>query len=747
MIGGPAVRGSCAVVLRLLGAAALGSRAAAQVAAPTGMATLRAARTPSSGIQLDGRLDEPAWSAADSLTDFRQREPSNGAPATERTVVRVLAGPDALYVGVRAYDAICSEVRATQLRRDADLTVDDYVTVLVDSFRDRRGAFLFRTNPNGARWDAQLVGFEDPDENWNGIWDIAAVRDSAGWTAEFRIPFRTLRFHPGETAFGFNVQRFIRRKNEETLWRSWGRTQGLVQLLQEGTLVGLDPLRRGSNLELLPYVSGRASLADRGVDGTVITPAELSAKAGLDAKLAVSPTLTADFTVNTDFAQVEADQQVINLTRFPLFFPEKREFFLESAGLFQFGTPERAQLFYTRRIGLVEGLPVPILAGGRVYGKLGPWAVGALGTRTGRGEQAGDLVLRVRHDLFARSYIGAMYLQRSGSGAPAGAERAAGVDIDLPLVWGGRNIEPSFWLAGTRTPGIAGTPTAWRFGTDYPNDLFDNFVSLYRIAPAFSPTLGFVRRTGIWETTGHIDFMPRPRVLGIRQLDIVFPIPSWDIIANVSGSLFRTRDWQTAELEWRPLGGSFQNGDAFELNVQRFLDAPGVPFEVFRDITVPAGRYWWTRGELQYETSPGRSLSISSLVGFGDFYDGTSTEVQLETTWRPGGRLIAGASIDRSAVRLQAGRFGAVQVSGRVEYALNTRADFLAFVQYNNEDRRVDANLRFHWIPAIGDDVYLVWNSGYSTDPSAPHRFPAVRGFAEPLNGGLVVKVVHRMIP
>lgn len=724
------------------------SAATAHPALMTGRAeTLRIGHVAADGIRLDGRLDEPAWAATDSITDFRQREPREGAPATERTTVRVLAGSDALYIAVRAYDTSPQAMRATQLRRDADLTVDDNVTLLIDSFRDRRGAFLFRTNPKGARWDAQLVGFEDPDENWNGIWDVATTRDSAGWTAEFRIPLRTLRYHAGETAFGFNVQRFIRRKNEETLWRSWGRTEGLIQLLQEGTLAGFDPLRRGRDLELRPYVLGRASLAERDVDGTVTAPADLSAKAGLDAKLAVSPTLTADLTLNTDFAQVEADEQIINLTRFPLFFPEKREFFLESAGLFQFGTPEQAQLFYTRRIGLADGTPVPILAGGRLYGKLGPWAVGALDTRTGRGDEANTLVLRMKHDLFARSYVGAMYLQRSGPGVAAGAERAGGVDIDLPLVWGGRNIEPSLWLAGTRVPGVAGTPTAWRFGTDYPNDLFDNFVSLYRISSGFSPTLGFVRRTGIWATTGHIDFMPRPHVLGIRQLDLKVPIPSWDIIADVSGSLLHAPDWQTAEFEWRPLGGVFEDGSVFEVNVQRLLDAPREPFAIFHGVTVPAGRYWWTRGELQYETSPGRPLSASSLLSFGNFYGGTNTEVQLGTTWRPGGRLVAGVTLARSAVHLPVGRFNALQLSTRVEYALNTRTDFLAFVQYNNDDQRVDANLRFHWIPTIGDDIYVVWTSGYSTDLAAPHRFPAVRGLDRPLSGGLVVKAVHRLAP
>jgi hypothetical protein len=710
--------------------------------------TLRAAAVGGDIMRLDGHLDEPAWLAADSLTDLRQREPRAGVPATEHTTVRVLRGPEDLYVAVRAFDDAARLIRATELRRDADLTVDDYVTLLIDSFRDHRGAFLFRTNPNGAMWDAQLNGLDDLNEDWNGIWQVATARDATGWTAEFRIPYRTLRFRAGETTFGFNIERFIRRKNEEVLWRSWGRAEGLFQLLNEGELVALGPLRRRQDVDVRPYALARAVTPQYDADGVAQVDGDLSAKAGIDAKVAVLPTLTADLTVNTDFAQVEADRQVINLSRFPIFFPEKREFFLESSGLFTFGTAERAQLFYSRRIGLdTAGSPVPILGGARLYGKAGPWTVGAIDARTGRGEEANDLVLRVKHDLLQRAYVGAILMDRSGPGLPGGAERAAGLDLDFPLVLGGRNLEPAFWIAGTQVPGVAGTPSAWRLSTDYPNDLFDNFVSLYRIDAGFSPTLGFVRRTGIWETTGHLDFMPRPRMLGIRQLDLLFPIPSWDIIANETGSIGRSRDWQTAEFEWRPLGGDFQNGDHFEINIQRFLDAPASPFEIFRGTTVPSGRYWWTRGELQYAISPGRQLSLAPILSVGHFYGGTNTELDLDATWRPGGKIIVGTALSRSAVRLPQGRFTALQTTLRLEYAANTRTDFLAFVQTDNEDQRIDFNLRFHWIPTIGDDVYVVWNSGYTTDPAARLHFPSARVLGKPLYGALVIKAIHRLTP
>jgi len=731
-------------VARLALVASAGPMATAQTsAAPRSLSVARVA-----GVRLDGRLDDAAWRAADSAFDFRQREPVEGAAATERTVVRVLRDDDALYVAVRAYDRAPGEIRATQLRRDADLSSDDNMTLLFDSFHDRRTAFVFQTNPNGAMWDAQVNGLENSNSNWNGIWEVATSRDSSGWIAEFRIPFSTLRFDAGANAtFGFNVERRIRRKNEQVLWSAWRRNEGLYQLVAEGELAGLGSLERRRNVELKPYLLGRSVAAEHDVTGVRTSDTFAAGKAGIDAKTLLLPTLTADLSVNTDFAQVEVDRQVINLTRFPTFFPEKRDFFLEGSGIFDFGSSSRAQLFYSRRIGLREGAPVPILAGARVTGRQGPWTIGALDARTGGADQANDAVLRLKHDVLARSYVGGILVSRTGPGVDS-SDYAAGVDAQLPLLVHDRNVVPAFWIAGTQRAGAGATPLAWRLSADYPNDLFDNFVSLYRIDAAFGPTLGFVRRTGIWETTGHIDYMPRPGVLGIRHLDLT-PIPTWDIIADDSagGAFANTRLWQTASFEWQLFDGSLQSGDEFGVSVTRFMDAPHDDFEVFRDVTIGAGRYWWTRGSLSFETSPGRPLSVGVSSNFGTFYDGRATDLSVSTTWRGGGHVILGAEYSRSDARLRAGRFVAVQTAGRVEYALSTRTDFLAFVQYNNEDARADFNLRFHWIPRIGDDVYVVWNSGYSTDPEARVRFPSRRALSYPLNGALVVKAVHRIVP
>ena len=741
-------RATVRVIHRWLVVLALSAlRLGAQVAVATPRPDLRepgyrvhAANQP---IRLDAKFTEAVWQTVDSIVDFRQREPLEGAPATERTVVKVIRYAGLLYVAVRAYDRDMRGVRSTQLRRDADLSSDDNITVLIDSYRDRRGAFLFGTNPNGAMWDAQLTGFDNVNENWNGIWDVVTRRDSVSWSAELAIPLRTLRFNPGNDIIGLNIRRIVRRKNEEDLWRSWGRAQGLDNLVNTGDISGFGDIRGDRPVELRPYALARLVAPSYDSGGTRVAPSGNGGKVGLDAKLAVLPTMTADLTINTDFAQVEADQQVINLTRFPTFFPEKREFFLESSGLFDIGTPERTQLFYSRRIGLDStGASVPILGGARVYGKAGSWGIGLLNVRTGGGEQANDVAIRLGHDVLDRSSIVAMFVDRSQPGSPG--ERGVGADLDFPLVLGGYNVEPHFWMMGTRTAAASGTPRAWRISTDAPNDLFDAFVSLYSIDAGFNPTMGFVRRTGIWETTGHIDLQPRPHFLRIRQLDLT-PIPSWDIITDRTNSLTDPSTWQTADFEWHAFAGVLQSGDHFEVNVRRELDAPSEAFGIFRGTTIAAGRYWWTSGDIQYETSSGRPLSAVAIVSSGQFYDGRSDAAEMGATFRGGGHVIVGVTHSITSARLSAGSFTAVQTTGRLEYTFNTRTGFLGFVQFNNESQRADFNLRFHWIPQIGDDVYAVWNSGYTTDPSVPSRFPSRRVLTHPLNGAFILKAVHRM--
>lgn len=681
-------------------------------------------------------------SAQDSITVLRQRDPAEGAPASERTTVRVSRRGDLLIVQVAAHDDAPEQIVATQLRRDADLSSDDNVTVLIDSYHDHRSAFLFSTNPYGAMWDAQVTG-ADVNVDWNGIWDVTTNRSADGWSAEFRIPLRSLRFNSDTNGtFGFNIRRIIRRKNEEALWSGWRRTEGLMQLAAEGELSGVGALTRGRDVELRPFTLAQAVEPSFNVAGERVTHGVPTGKIGADAKLAISTSLTADLTVNTDFAQVEADQQVINLTRFPLFFPEKRDFFLESSGIFDFGNPEVAQLFYSRRIGLVNGSPVPIIGGARVTGRIGGWTLGALDARTGGVDEANDGVVRVRRDVFGRGYVGAIATSRSGPGVN-GDQRSGGVDTSIPLVIDGQNVVPNAWVA-TASTDSGRAPSAWSASLDYPNDLINAFVAVAKVGAGFTPALGFVPQDGILASSGLVDLQPRPNWRGIRQLGFRV-LPGWQIVTDEHHSLTDATHWQSGLLVWHPLSVTLQSGDNASFGVQRAMDHPPSPFEIVPGVTLTPRAYWYTRGTFAVATSSARPVSGSASMSFGRFYDGTSETEQASVSLRGSGHLRLTESVTNTSAHLAEGAFDALVAATQFEYAVTTRVNVLGFVQYNNATDRADFNLRLHWIPRIGDDIFVVWNSGYATGEDAAFRFPSLRSAARPLNGALIVKGTHRI--
>ncbi len=439
----------------------------------------RVART-AAPISLDGVFDEPAWFTTDSIADFTQTEPDEGQPATERTVVRFLARADGLYVGVWASDSIPGAIRHAQLRRDSDFGSDDSFTLMLDPQRDHRTGYLFAVNPNGAMADAEVINFETTNADWNGVWDARARVTAFGWTAEIFIPWQTLRSRPDGDVWGVNCQRLIRRKNEAVLWQAWRRTEGILFLLHEGTVAGFSGLPQRAIGEFRPYMAVNGELRElryppEGTD-SVLVLGDRGLKVGVDAKVALAPTLTLDLTGNTDFAQVEADNQVINLTRFPLFFPEKRPFFLESSGIFSFGQADRTTVFYSRRIGLdTPGHPILLAAGARLTGRLGRDQIGFLAVRTGDSERALDLVARVKHDVFARGYVGAILTGQSGAGA-SGKRLAGGVDLYFPFIVHGQNLVFGAYGAGSRDRAAAPVASAWRVFVDFPNDFMDNFA-------------------------------------------------------------------------------------------------------------------------------------------------------------------------------------------------------------------------------------------------------------------------------
>ena len=775
--------------------AACAAVASGSLSAQTSPSEVRAVADPAvsfarDALRLDGALDEPAWADADSIVDFTQRDPTQGAPVSERTVVRFVGTPEGLWVGFWAYDRDARGIRRAQLRRDADFTTDDSFTLMLSPTADKRTAFLFAVNPNGALQDAEVLNFEQESREWDGIWDARARVTPAGWQVEMLVPWQTLRYRaagdPGADAWDVNMRRFIRRKNETALWRAWRRGEGIRFLERAGTLRGFgaagatlpDGLPRRAVAELRPYVTGTGRLADRryATDGSARTTggAALLGDAGLDAKLAPSPTLTLDLTANADFAQAEVDRQVVNLTRFPLFFPEQRPFFTEGAGIFEFGRRQETQLFYSRRIGLAAGgRPVPLYGGARLTGRMGGQQVGVIATRTGGDALTGaapttDLVARVKRDVLGRGYVGALLTARDAAGT-SGAAPAGGVDFNLPYIVGGQNLVVLGNMAVDGGP-TGGDPTYARLVVDYPNDHADIVARFDRIGAGFVPALGFVQQAGVMRYSGNTAVTPRPqalgalegplRALGVRKL--LFNLLGWNYVRALGGS--GRQGLSNAQFSVTPLGAEFESGDEFELSLVRTYDVPGETFELFPGTDVSAGRYRWDRVALDVTSSGARPVVLEGNVNAGQFYRGRAWQAEgaLRARFQP--HLLASVEYGRTSIRFPASavdtgtstaptaspspsrqdglplRFAAQYARTRLDLAASPRLNTTLFAQWDNESERVALNARVRWTTSPGSDAYLVWNSAWPSDlPGGLSGVP----WRRPAGGALVAKYVR----
>lgn len=682
-------------------------------------------------INLDGRLDEADWALADSIWEFRQKEPVENGEPTERTVVRLLATPAGLAVGWWNYDHAPTQLVRTQLRRDAELRSDDYVSLMVDGLSDKRSAFYFRANANGALWDGEHVTHEGGNEEWDGIWDARAQVTAKGWTAEMLIPWSTLRYRGDATTMGMNFRRFLPRTNEEVLWRGWRRTEGIRFLEREGTIAGFSDLPPRAHAELRPYVLGQLSPAERlfATDGssTVVTPARRTGDAGLDMKIPVTNTLTADLTVRPDFAQAEVDRQVVNLSRFPLFFPERRPFFTEGAGVFAFGREQQTQLFYSRRIGLgANGEPVTIPFGARMQGRTGAYQLGLLAAATGDGEDARNAVARVRRDVLGRGYFGAMGTVSDRPDRPGSL--AGGLDVNLPWTVGsGSNLVLLANAAWSRDSVGGATGAHYRFVLDYPNDHADLVVRYDRVDADFDPALGFVIQNGIHRLGGSTGITPRPRNSNlIRRWE--FNLLSYDVVWTLDHVL------DHAQFMVRPLGAQFQSGDRIEFNAYRLFDAPTSPFTLVPGTTVAVGEYWWDRVEVKFTGSNVRAWAFNTEISAGTYYTGRRLDAEAGILARLQPHAELKLEFERNDVDLPEGAFVVNTVRFRGDYAVNPRLTATAFLQYDDQSDRAALNARLRWTRRPGSDLFIVWNSVW------PVGIERAFAFNRPQRGALVVK-------
>ncbi|HVR29986.1 MAG TPA: DUF5916 domain-containing protein, partial [Thermoanaerobaculia bacterium] len=666
--------------------------------------TVRAVRT-DQALTIDGDLSEAAWSEAVPGTGFRQREPKELEPATEDTEFRVVRTDTFLYIGVEARDSEPHAIVAGEMERDAPLYRDDSIAIVLDTFGDRRNAYTFETNPNCARFDA-LITDEGRDINrqWDGVWWVACRRTSDGWIAEFGIPFSTLRFDPALDAWGINVRRMIRRKSEEVNWAPLGRDIGSYRDLAQyavyrislaGTVEGMRGIEPAHPLNVKPFLVGELTRAPGADGGSTRDDGEV----GLDLKWGVTRSLALDLTYNTDFAEVEADQQQVNLTRFSLFFPEKREFFLENAGIFEFGLPQRdsfepplMKVFFSRRIGLDQGRQVPIDYGVRMTGRAGDWNIGVLDVLTEEtGFDGGSTVpdgnfgvVRLKRNLGRRSGLGLIYTDRNDRSV--GRNQVYGVDLDYKP---SRATDLAAFWSDTRDDDTAGDSWAAGASGGYRSTTLEGTLDWVRVNEGYQPDAGFLLRRDFERFTPRLTWRPLIGRWGLRSW---FTEARYDYFARASSGELESR-----RIEIAPIGlGTFKE-DGFGLYYDWDTERLFRPFEIRPGIVIPPGLYQFESARLGGRTNESRRVSLRGRLTAGDFFDGTRDWYSVTMRLRISRNLRAETSLDYNDVDLPAGAFITRILGQRFDVSFSPDLRLNAFLQYNDAAELVGANVRFNW--------------------------------------------------
>jgi hypothetical protein len=705
---------------------------------------------------LDGKVTEDAWLRVEPYATFTQTDPIEGAPASERTEVRVLFDKTHLYIGVICFDSDPSKIVVSQNRRDADLTETDAIIIVLDTFNDSQNAFVFGTNPIGIEYDGQVSGegqtggiapivsgvggsqrgtISSFNPNWDGDWSVRTSITERGWEAEMAIPLRTLRYPTGSNqTWGFNLQRNIRRKNEQVFLAPVARGFDVYRISSAAKLTGLD-LQPRRDLKITPYVLGSVNKDYTVAKDQVVSRVNpfKDRNVGLDAKWGVRPNLTADFTVNTDFAQVEADDEQVNLTRFDLFFPEKRPFFLENASVFQFGAPQQVDLFFSRRIGLSatgsSGLPIDINGGARLSGKVGGYNIGVLDMQTNSelDQQTGKLVtpannfgvIRVQREI-GRSSFGAIFVNREGTGQFSSTNdfnRAYGVDANLQVT---KNSKLYAYLAGTTSPEAKG-------GTDHSERVFYNFTNnLWQVSGGYSqvgdnfnPEVGYLPRRGYRHPEYRVFFQPQPkRWPWIRRIS---PHSSYNSYYGITDGQLQSSLAHFHFFEIDP-----KQGGRFGTFVERIQDRPIAPFTVFnaggKKVVIPPGLYTWYQLSNEYLSDPSAVISTTLRWRHGGFYDGDFDAYETQLNWRAGARFVGSLGWTRQNVDMKYGNFHTDLVPVKVSYAFTTLASIQALVQYNNQSSLLTSNIRLALLNRSGTGLFFVYNDRRDTTDFNPYE-------------------------
>ncbi len=681
-------------------------------------------------IHLDGRLDEPAWASAGVIPNLTQQDPHPGEPTPYATEVRFLVDAGALYLGIRCVDPHPERIAVHTMQRDGNMRGDDSVALVLDTFGDGRTGFFFQINAAATRQDGLIAGSEDVSLDWDGIWYARTERTAEGWTAEVIIPAQTLRFTPGKDAWGFNVERLIPRDRTTVRWASPILDATLFDLRRAGKLLGMAKLRQGKGLSVSPYGLVR-STADLETNHSTV-----QGDAGLDVTYNFTPDLTGVLTVNTDFAETEVDTRQINLTRFPLFFPEKRTFFLEGSNLFEFGTGLGHDFvpFFSRRIGLYEGNQVPVVAGAKVLGRSGRWGIGALDVVTGKSgetEEANLFTGRVTYDVDEHLTVGTILT----NGDPDGVHDNTLVGLDA--LWrtstfrGDKNLSIGGWAATTSGDVPDGQHYGWGFKLDYPNDLWDLFLIVKEFGDGMDPGLGFLPRPGTRWYQGGGAYQPRPIRGPFAWTRQMFFELFATYVEDLDG---RTESWRVFTAPFNVLT---ESGEHLEANIAPQFERLDEPFEIADGVVIPAGEYHFTRYRLEAQSSRHRPWRVGATVWFGDFYTGSLTQWETFATYTtPAGHLQLELNAENDFGHLPEGDFIQRLWGLKTVYAFTPDLVLSAFAQYDSESGDLGVNTRLRWTIQPGNDLFVVWNHGW--------RHPVGSGddlALKPMDDELVVKL------
>lgn len=700
-------------------------------------------------FRFDGRVDEDFWDQVQPATGFRMQQPREGAEATERTEVRIAYDSRNLYIGAIMFDSDPSQIKAFMKRRDLPMISDERFTWILDTFDNQRSAYFLEVNPNGMRTDALVSTGQGGslNINWDGIWDARTIIGDFGWSAEIKIPFRSLNFDPASTTWGANFMRVIRRKNETVLWTGYRRSQGIGRPQDAGALTGLTELSQGLGLEVVPYgILERSKVTD--VGGSVESDVSVSPDAGLDLNYSITPSLKASLTINTDFAEAEVDQRQINLTRFALQFPEQRDFFLEGSSIYDFAPASRVNPFFSRRIGLsdVSGEPIPITLGGRLLGNSGNYDIALLHVRTAETDEVNRedfSMARVRRNVGTESTVGAIYTRRStGDGDNLDPDlqdrHTLGVDVELGTsrFATNKNLQfQAFFVSHTAAFSADDSTDALDRSTrgirlNFPNQPWSAHVSYREFGNAFDPAVGFAPRNSFRRLNPRVGFAPQ-----FENSDIIQQV-EWSIwyehLADLDFTLM------TQDLRFTLAEIQFTSGDGFALDVSRGFERLINPFNIRGDesIVIPVGKYtnWQVSAEL--ETASDRKASAE--VGFetGGFWSGTRSEYRVQATLRPLAGFEMAPEYIHTDVNLAEGDFSTDLFRFEGTFDLTTSIFFSTRVQYDNVSDLLGMNNRLRWIVTPGSDLFVVYNHNWLQQDS--------RFLTRQTSGTIKVSYTHR---